>query len=54
MTPYYKRLSTPVDVIFPSSGTGGGAGQQNFIPACNLQFLQLLIKYAESKNDSTK
>ena len=28
MTPYYKRLSTPVDVIFPSSGTGGGAGYE--------------------------
>lgn len=53
MTPYYKRLSTPIDVIFPSYGTGGGAGQQNFISACNLQFLQLLIKYTESKNDST-
>lgn len=53
MTPYYKRLSTPVDVIFPSCGTGGGTGHENFILACNLQFLQLLIKYPESKNDST-
>lgn len=53
MTPYYKRLSTPIDAIFPSYGMGGGAGYENLIFACNLQFLQLLIEYAESKNDST-
>lgn len=64
MTPYYKRLSTPVDVIFPSSGTGGGAGYENPIICTltqNLQLLQILSSittiqtsttaYGEEKND---
>ena len=64
MTPYYKRLSTPVDVIFPSCRTGGGAGYENPIICTltqNLKLVQILSSittiqtsttaYGEEKND---
>lgn len=57
MTPYYKRLSTPVDVIFPSCRTGGGAGYENLTICAltqNLQLLQILSSitaYREESND---
>lgn len=56
MTPYYKRLSTPVDVIFPSSGTGGGAGYENPIICTltqNLQLLQILSSITAIQTSTT-
>ncbi len=56
MTPYYKRLSTPID-IFPKYGTRGGAGYENltiYPLTQNLQLLQLLSSitvYREESND---
>lgn len=56
MKPYYKRLSTPID-IFPKYGTRGGAGYENPIICTltqNLQLLQILSSitaYKEESND---